>query len=260
MSATFHIGSLRSWLRRQRFLAPMGCAQVRCLLPGYLDGALPERAGQQGHTRVAQHLEGCAACRAELQSYRELSTMMSSIRPAAPPEQLGVTIRNAISQARAVRGFAGRMRRWKSRAGLVLENILEPLALPATGGVLVALLVFGIVYQVLAVGMPLSVSTADSPTNLLQPARLLMLAGFETSTLAQADRAGEQHGLLVEATVNAEGQAVSYRVISGEVDAMMRRQLDQVVLFSRFRPQMNFGRPTSGGHVILSFSQILVRG
>jgi anti-sigma factor RsiW len=238
----------------------MDCAQVQYLLPGYLDGALPERAGAESRARVAQHLEGCAACRAELQGYRELSTMMSAVRPAAPPEELGVAIRNAVSQARATRGLAGRVRRWKSRAGLVLENILEPLALPATGGVLVALLVFGIVYQVLGVGMPLSAGNADSPTNLLQPARLLMLAGFETSSLAQVDRAGEQHGLLVEATVNAEGQAVNYRVISGEVDAMMRRQLDQVVLFSRFRPQMNFGRPTSGGHVILSFSQILVRG
>jgi hypothetical protein len=33
-----------------------------------------------------------------------------------------------------------------------------------------------------------------------------------------------------------------------------------VVLFSRFRPQMNFGRPTSGGRVVLSFSRIRVHG
>jgi hypothetical protein len=113
---------------------------------------------------------------------------------------------------------------------------------------------------VLGVGTPLRAANADSPTNLLQPARLLTLAGFETASLSQADLAGEQHGLLVEATVNAEGQAVDYRVLSGQVDEIMRRQLDQVVLFSRFRPQMNFGRPTSGGRVVLSFSQIRVRG
>jgi hypothetical protein len=40
----------------------------------------------------------------------------------------------------------------------------------------------------------------------------------------------------------------------------VQRELDQVLFFSRFRPQMSFGRPTSGGHVILSFSQIRVRG
>jgi hypothetical protein len=143
---------------------------------------------------------------------------------------------------------------------LLLDHILEPLAVPATGGLLAALVVFGIVYQVLGVGMPLRSARADSPTNLLQPARLEALAGFEMASLAEAGHPDEQHGLVVEATVNAAGQAVDYRVLSGQVDASMRRQLDQVVLFSRFRPQMNFGRPTSGGRVVLSFAQVRVRG
>ena len=142
----------------------------------------------------------------------------------------------------------------------MLENIFEPLALPATGGILVALLVFVVVYQVLGVGMPVSAATPDSPTNLLQPARLEALAGFQMSRLEEMTRTGGQHPLLVEAMVNADGQAVSYRVISGDVDENMQRELDQVLFFSRFRPQMSFGRPTSGGRVILSFSQIRVRG
>ena len=69
-----------------------------------------------------------------------------------------------------------------------------------------------------------------------------------------------QHALLVEATVSAAGEAVSYRVISGQVDQATRRQLDQVLLFSRFRPELSFGRPQSGGHVVLSFNKISVRG
>jgi hypothetical protein len=196
----------------------------------------------------------------ELQRYRALSRMLAGVHPAAPPPDLGVAIRSAVSRVRANSGFSAKIRRCKTRLELLLDNILEPLALPASGGLLAALVVFGIVYQVLGVGMPLRAANADSPTNLLQPARLEMLAGFETASLAQIDRAGEQHGLLVEATVNAQGQAVDYRVLSGQVDATMRRQLDQVVLFSRFRPQMNFGRPTSGGRVVLSFSQIRVHG
>jgi anti-sigma factor RsiW len=238
----------------------MNCADVRDLLPGYLDGALPERCSQQVHERLGRHLDSCASCRVELQRYRELSRVMAGLRRAEPPAELGVAIRAAVSRVRATGGFAGRMRLWAARLELLLDNILEPLAVPATGGLLAALLVFGIVYQVLGVGMPLRAASADSPTNLLQPARLLTLAGFETASLSQADLAGKQHGLLVEATVNAEGQAVDYRVLSGQVDEAMRRQLDQVVLFSRFRPQMNFGRPTSGGRVVLSFSQIRVRG
>jgi hypothetical protein len=124
----------------------------------------------------------------------------------------------------------------------------------------VALLVFALVYQVLGPGMPVSAATPDSPTNLLQPARLEMLAGFQMSQLEEMTRTGGQHPLLVEALVNADGQAVSYRVISGQVDVNTQRELDQVLFFSRFRPQLNFGRPISGGRVILSFSQIRVRG
>jgi hypothetical protein len=151
------------------------------------------------------------------------------------------------------------LRHWKNRVQLVLENVLEPLALPATGGVLVALLVFAIVYQVLGVGMPLDAATPDSPTMLLQPARLEVLAGFQMSRLEEMNRT-EGLPLLVEATVNACGQAVSYRIISGQTDMAVRHELDQVLLFSRFRPQMSFGRPKSGGRVVLSFSQIRVQG
>jgi hypothetical protein len=186
--------------------------------------------------------------------------MMSVAARPAPPPELGVRIRAAVSNARAFEGVAGRLRRGKDRLEVVLENIFEPLALPATGGIVVALFVFALVYQVLGAGMPVGAATSDSPTNLLQPARLEALAGFQMSRLEEMTRTGGQHPLLVEAMVNADGQAFSYRVISGQVDANMRRELDQVLFFSRFRPQMSFGRPTSGGRVILSFSQIRVRG
>ena len=238
----------------------MTCSRVMRFLPGYLDGALPESLGAETHANVGAHLESCASCRRELERYRRIQRMMSVAARPAPPPELAVRIRTAVSRARASGGFAGRLGRTKDRLELLLENIFEPLALPATGGIVVALLVFAMIYQVLGVGMPVGAATPDSPTNLLQPARLEVLAGFQMSRLEEMTRTGGQHPLLVEAMVNADGQAVSYRVISGQVDVSMQRELDQVLFFSRFRPQMSFGRPTSGGRVVLSFSQIRVRG
>jgi hypothetical protein len=237
----------------------MTCAEVRRLLPGYLDGALPEKASANGHARVGEHLESCKQCRQELVSYVLMSMMMSAVTPPAAPADLGVRIRVAVAQARAIEGVAGRMRRWKDRGELLLENILEPLALPATGGLVVALLVFLMVYQVLGVGMPLSAAVHDSPTNLLLPARLESLAPFSMSELEEKEPMGA-HQLLVEATVNANGEAASYQILSGQVDPAMRHELDQVVLFSRFQPELSFGRPTSNGRVLLSFNKIRVRG
>jgi hypothetical protein len=186
--------------------------------------------------------------------------MMSSVAAIKPPENLGVSIRVAVAKARETEGFAGRSRRWKNSFDLVVANILEPLAIPAAAGVLVALVVFSMMYQVLGMSLPLAAAASDAPTNLLQPARLEMLAGFRMSTLEEMSRTGGQHPLLVEATVSAEGEAVSYRVLSGRVNAAAQRELDQILLFSRFRPQMSFGRPTSGGRVVLSFNQISVHG
>ena len=51
-----------------------------------------------------------------------------------------------------------------------------------------------------------------------------------------------------------------YKILSGPNDAVIQRQLDQVLLFSSFRPQLGFGRPMGGGRVLLSFSQVRVRG
>lgn len=235
----------------------MDCAKVRSLLPGYLDDAIPAEACTDVHSVIGEHLDLCMECREELQSYVNLSSMMSRVERPAPPSDLALRIRVAASQRLAPTTWLHYARLIRGRAHLVLKNILEPLALPATGGLVVALMVFSVVYQLLGVGMPLDAFENDSPTNLLQPARLEALAPFPVTFVEQAHEA--THVLVVNATVNSLGQAVSYEILSGPDDNAIRRQLDQVLLFSRFRPQLSFGRPT-GGHVVLSFSGISVQG
>jgi hypothetical protein len=244
--------------------AEMNCAETRRLVPGYLDAALPDGIGRDARARMARHIQNCAACREELDHYVHMAAMVSGISAPPVPKDLGLMIRVAVAQERAARGVWNRLARLKNRAELVLQNILEPLALPATGGLIAALVVFAVMYQFLGAGggvaMPLVAAVPDVPNNLLLPARLETLAGFEMSGLRETDQNEQQSPLLVEATVSAAGQAVSYRVISGQVDLAVRRDLDQVLLFSRFRPALSFGRPTSGGRVVLSFSKINVRG
>ena len=237
----------------------MECGRVKHLLPGYLDGALPSRSWSETHVMIGQHLEICGDCRQELQVYQALSSVMSRVQRPSPPADLALKIRVTAAQRLADRPWLHYVRRARTRAWLILENILEPLALPATGGLTVALIVFVVVCQVLGMGMPLRAVTDDSPTNLLQPARLVALAPFPIVGLEESGHSGP-HALLVETTINAEGEAVSYEILCGPDNPIVRRQLDLVFLFSRFRPQMSFGRFTSGGHVVLSFSDISVRG
>src|ERR1019366_4640451 len=237
----------------------MECNRVRQLLPGYLDGALPSGAWSETHLMVEHHLERCGECREELQGYIELSSLMSRVQRPAPPADLALRIRVAVAQRLADNPWVHYTRLARTRAYMVLKNILEPLALPATGGFTVALVVFVLVCQVLGMGMPLRAVTNDSPTNLLQPARLEALAPFPVTGLEESGHSGPQ-ALLVETTINAQGEAVMYQILSGPDNLAIRRQLDLVLMFSRFRPQMSFGRFTSDGRVVLSFSDISVRG
>src|SRR2546425_8060064 len=108
----------------------MTCWKIRRQLPGYLDGALPGTH----HALVREHVEFCSDCRDELERYRKLSALMSRAERVAPPADLAVGIRVAVAKERASLGWAARGKMWTSRAHLILRNILQPLALPATGG------------------------------------------------------------------------------------------------------------------------------
>jgi len=238
----------------------LSCSAVKRWLPGYLDGALPESVESRLHSRIAQHLSRCGPCRVELTHYQAISRMMSTVSPAEAPDELGVSIRMAVARTRETSGIKAQLARYKTRLELVVEHVVEPLLIPVTGGPLVALMLFGFVFPTLGGGWRLPGVRPDLPLTLMQPARLQPLAGFPLPGLDDAAGDDSSQGLVVEATVNDQGQAVEYRVIGSPLDAGLKRDLDRVVLFSRFRPEMNFGRPTSNGRVVLGFSRILVRG
>jgi hypothetical protein len=235
----------------------MKCTKVQKQLAGYLDGAVRpfERA------RVQEHLELCGACRGELERYRKLSSLFSRATPAAPPPDLVAKIRVAAAQARAAQDAPGRLRAWWEHVAVRLENVYQPLAVPATGGFFSAMLVFAIVLQLIVPGITVRAVQNDVPTNLLRPAELLSLSGYPLSF--SPDRELDlalPHGLLVDVTVDAQGQMMNYQILSGPNEPLVRRQLAQALTFARFRPMMSFGRAVSGGHVVLSFSEVQVKG
>jgi hypothetical protein len=143
---------------------------------------------------------------------------------------------------------------------LGFEDIFSRLAVPATGGILTALVVFVLVVQNVLGGVQLGVVANDLPLNLVQPARLESLAPFPVPGVVATEGHPDSGVLVLQATLNAQGEVVSYNILSGPKDAAVKHQIDQVLLFSRFRPEISFGRPTGGGQVLLSFSEVRVRG
>jgi hypothetical protein len=118
---------------------------------------------------------------------------------------------------------------------------------------------FVIVLNNLFFGVPLGAVPNDVPVNLIQPARLESLANFPVAGDEWLAEASGARVLVVEAVVDSRGQGISYEILAGPNNPELRRQLDQVILFSRFRPAMSFGRPV-GGRVILNLTEIRVKG
>ena len=240
----------------------MKCTTVRSKLAGYLDDAMTggdrvaDRAGIRGH------LESCDACRAELEKYRKLSSVFSAMPKSAPPANLAVRIKVAAAQAQYSQDWPSRLRRMKDHAEILLDNVFRPLTVPATGGFFSAILVFVLVFQMIAPGITVRAVENDVPINLMRQAELVTLSDYPQSWAPEQHdlELSLPHGLLVDVTVDARGQMTDYQILSGPNSKQLRRQLDQMLLFSRFSPMLSFGRPTAGGHVILSFSAVRVRG
>jgi hypothetical protein len=240
----------------------MKCNTVQTKLAGYLDDAVTGAALVEERVHIREHLETCSYCREELQRYRKLSVLLSRVPKNLPPADLAVRIRVAAAQAAPTQDLASCLRRVRDRAELLLDNVFRPLSLPATGGFFSAILVFALVLQLIVPGITVRAVPNDVPLNILRPAELITLSDYPSSWAPEQHdvELSLPHGLLIDVTVDQHGQMVGYQILSGPHSVDLRHQLDQMLLFSRFRPMMSFGRPTAGGHVILSFSAVRVRG
>ena len=240
----------------------MKCNTVRTNLAGYLDDAITGGARVEERAQIRQHLEACNVCREELERFRKLSVMLSRVPKSLPPADLAIRIKVAAAQAQHSRDWPSRMRRIKDRAEILLDNVFRPLSVPATGGFFSAILVFVLVLQMILPGTTVRAVQNDVALNLMRPAELVSLSDYPQSWAPESQdvELSMPHGLLVDVTVDSHGQMTDYTILSGPTNQELRRHLDQMLLFSRFSPMLSFGRPTAGGHVVLSFSAVRVRG
>jgi hypothetical protein len=240
----------------------MKCTTVRKNLAGYLDDAVTGAARVEERAGIREHLENCKGCRAELQQFRKLAVMLSRVAKNDPPADLAVRIKVAAAQSQQSQDWQSRLRRAKDRAEILLDNVFRPLTVPATGGLFSAILVFVLVFQMIVPGTTVRAVQNDVDINMIRPAELVSLSDYPQSWAPEKNdlELSLPHGLLLDVTVDARGQMTGYEILAGPNSLEIRRQLDQMLLFSRFSPMLSFGRPTPGGHVVLSFSAVRVRG
>jgi len=213
-----------------------GCVEIRNHYSDYLDGLCDPQALKA----IRFHLTYCGRCRRELEVWETVQGDLRSLPRFQVGAELALRLRVAASRV-LHRNLLGRLR-------VLIGNALEPVLLPASGGVLAAIVCFCLIMGSLVVP---ATKTPDVPLGFPTPPRVRALQplGFDN---------GDAH-VVVAARIDAGGHAMGYRVLSGESSPELTYQLDRVIYFSDFQPATWFGRPTDG-QVVLSLWRITVRG
>jgi len=223
----------------------MKCTQAKRWMSPYLDGAI---SGTKMRA-LQEHLESCAACSREYRLLRQTQQLLMSTGRPQLPADLGLKLRLAISRE------AARARRPRFEGLQVrLENVLQAFMVPATAGLMCALLIFGLVMGILSVPGQLQANSTDVPLMLNTGPELQQSAFGTTLSSINAD------SLVIEAYVDANGRVQDYKILSDPGDAQeLMPQVKRMLIFTTFRPAMSMGRPISS-RAVLSFAKISVRG
>ena len=221
----------------------MNCHDASSLFSLYLDGRLNGVEMQ----RISHHLDGCVACGQAYQSLGRTQALVASVGRRPAPPDMALRIRVALSRERS-RSLSSR---WQS-AVVRAEDLINAFMLPATAGVVTSVLLLGIFVGFFAGPRNVPYSQ-DVPTSLYMPPRLASSPFLDDMNL---DSDGP---VVIEAYINPSGQLEDYRIIAGEDNAHVRKQLDRSLLFTVFAPAMSFGQPARG-RVVMSFSSVSVKG
>jgi hypothetical protein len=221
----------------------MKCAEAKSKFSPYLDGAV---AGTE-MLALTQHLESCGDCQRGYASLRQTQQLLAKVGRRKAPEDLNLKLRLAISREAA----QSRRPRFHD-LGVRIENAIHGFMVPATAGLLTAVVTFGFLMGFVA--LPLQADNPDVPL-MLNTAPQLQQSAFGT---ALESISGDS--LVIEAYVDSNGRVQDYRVLSNPQEQKdLPSQVKNMLIFTTFRPATSMGQPTPG-RAVLSFSKISVKG
>ncbi len=216
------------------------CVQIRDHFSDYLD----DRCAPDARKAIRYHLSFCDPCQEQLEQMQWVGEELRALPRRQVPPDLALRLRVQVSQELNKKPWS----EYCSECWERFEEALRPFLQPATGGVLTAIICFGLIMGSQVV--PIT-DIPDVTVQVVTPARVQALAPMDFNT--------SDAGLVVVTQIDAEGRVKGYQVVSGEGSPELMQRLDRMIYFSVFQPATMFGRPTDG-EVILSLRRITVRG
>src|SRR5215471_696106 len=136
-----------------------------------------------------------------------------------------------------------------------LENALQAFMVPATAGLLSAVVIFAALMGLFGLPNVRAMSNNDVPL-LLYTEPELQSSAFGTAVMGAVN----SDSLIIEAYVGADGRIEDYRILSDTKNSEnLLPQVKRLLIFTTFRPATSLGRPMPG-RAVLSFSKVSVRG
>ena len=215
----------------------MHCRWARKRIERYLNAGL----GFVESAVLRHHLRRCAACLESYERSETVGAMLGALQKPRPSSNLEVRILSAISVERLRR--AQPSLQWRRRR-TKLGNLIRPVAVPAAGGLLVALILVPTLLS--AFWMEPTAYANDIPLLFLAtPVVTAPVMTLPSPYTVSGD-------LTILAYIDHRGGVYDYHVASDEpLDMRIRAQLANALLTSKFAPAKRFGRPTLGRRVIL---------
>jgi hypothetical protein len=224
----------------------MSCENLEELISTYVDGRMP----QAERENLLAHTGACRKCGAHLEWLQAQRATMRRMAQTPMPADLAARLSVLASHERERQltrmNFGARVRRIAAKVDLAFENMMRPVALPVTGGVLSTLLLFALMMPSLSFSHPNvgnDFSTAPQGSLVANPWN--QGAADDAADFPLFASPGQpitDYVNIVNLTIDESGRVADWSVVRGQITDEMKT----IILLGRFEPATTFGVPTSG--------------
>ena len=214
---------------------PAACQSVRGSLWDFHSGLLcaPET------TQVSRHVAECRDCELHSLEVKSLATGIRHLPKASVSPLLATRLRVIASRERARElyrnDFGARFRESLLRFRLKFDNLLRPLAVPATGGLLASFFCFASIVNALQLDRR-DMWDYDIPIGFQSEVAIDELSPFSYG-------GGD---VMVQLSVDAGGHVTDFTTPAGTSPSHEEMQaIGNLVLYSTFTPAFRLGRPVA---------------
>jgi len=224
----------------------MSCEIVQERISLLLDCKLP--AGDREH--VLAHINSCRQCGSRFESMQYMrSSLRNMARPTLPPAltaQLRVMASHERARQVARRNLSARVEHWMATIRLAFDNMMRPVAVPFTGGLLSAMVIFSVLVPSLSfphnhgAEPPLAAATGDQQWG--DPDAVWLGTSDTHAWLEPASALIYGNQVSLTLVIDERGRVHDYYLSGGELTDEMKN----LILLSQFKPATVNGQPAWG--------------